>query len=216
MTTMPMRGGMPRTSKLALLALLAAAAWSAPRALAAQATHPDSSLQRDLLRLAAEDGAERAKLRAAVLREDFAFLRRFLAADSLRSEWLKVVVAERGWPGRAAVGDAGVKAAWSLLQHSSDAAFQARMLPDVERAAQRGELSPAEVAMMTDRVLVKTGRPQRYGTSFTERDGRLVADSIEDRAGLEARRAAKGMPPMADYARMLGELYGRPVDWPRD
>lgn len=207
---------MPRAVQIALLLLLGAAASLAPAPLAAQATPADSALQRDLVRLAAEDDAERAKLRDAVAREDFAFLRRFLAADSLRSEWLKVVVAERGWPSRSTVGDAGVKAAWSLLQHSSDAAFQARLLPEVDRAAGRGELSPAEVAMMTDRVLVKTGRPQRYGTSFTERDGRLVADSIEDRAGLEARRAAKGMPPMADYARMLGELYGLPVEWPRD
>lgn len=210
------RRAIPRAVRIALLLLLCAAASLAPAPLAAQATPADSALQRDLVRLAAEDDAERAKLRDAVAREDFAFLRRFLAADSLRSEWLKVVVAERGWPSRPTVGDAGVKAAWSLLQHSADAAFQARLLPEVDRAAGRGELSSAEVAMMTDRVLVKTGRPQRYGTSFTERDGRLVADSIEDRAGLEARRAAKGMPPMADYARMLGELYGLPVEWPRD
>jgi hypothetical protein len=216
MTMKSTRRGMRGATKLALLALLSGAAGIAPAPLAAQATPADSALQRDLLRLAAEDDAERAKLRAAVLREDFGFLRRFLAADSLRSEWLKVVVAERGWPGRAAVGEAGVKAAWSLLQHSSDVAFQARLLPDVERAAERGELPPAEVAMMTDRVLVKTGRPQRYGTSFTERAGRLVADSIDDRPGLEARRAARGMPSMADYTRMLGELYGLPVEWPRD
>ena len=216
MTMMTMRRVPRRAANLCLLALLGAGGWLAPAPLAAQVTPADSSLQRDLLRLAAEDDAERATLRAAVLREDFAILRRFLAADSLRSEWLKVVVAERGWPSRAAVGAAGVQAAWSLLQHSSDVAFQARLLPDVERAAGRGELSPAEVAMLTDRVLVKTGRPQRYGTSFTERAGRLVADSIADRAGLEARRAAKGMPPMADYVRMLGALYGLPVEWPRD
>lgn len=207
----------PRLATRALLALLlGAGAWLAPVRLAAQATPADSSLQRDLLRLAAEGEAERAQLRAAVLSEDFGYLRRFLASDSLRTEWLKVVVAERGWPSRAAVGEAGVKAAWSLLQHSADGAFQARLLPEVDRAAARGELSPAEVAMMTDRVLVKTGRPQRYGTSFRERAGRLVPDSIEDRAGLEARRAAKGMPPMAEYARLLGELFGLPVEWPRD
>ena len=174
----------------------------------------DSALLRDLLRLAAEDQAGRSGLAAAAARQDTAFLQRFVVADSLRSEWLEALVGERGWPTPAQVGPAGVRAAWTLLQHSPDAAFQARMLPEVERAAARGELPRADVAMLTDRVLVKSGRPQRYGTSFSVKDGRLVADPTEDLPGLAARRAAMGMPEMAAYARKLGELYGLPVDWP--
>ena len=29
-----------------------------------------------------------------------------------------------------------------------------------------------------------------------------------------ARRAAVGLPPMAEYARLLAELYEMPVTWP--
>lgn len=198
-------------------AFMIAAAAAAPAAALAQqggAAAVDSSLQRDLLRLAAEDQVGRSGLAAAAARQDTLYLKRFVAADSLRSEWLEALVGERGWPTPALVGAEGVRAAWTLLQHSPDTAFQARMLPEVERAAARGELPRADVAMLTDRVLVKSGRRQRYGTSFSVKDGRLVADPIEDVAGLAARRAELGMPEMSAYAKLLGELYGLPVDWP--
>ena len=35
---------------------------------------------------------------------------------------------------------------------------------------------------------------------------------IEDKAGLDASRAAAGLPSMADYRRMLQEGYGTPVE----
>jgi hypothetical protein len=68
--------------------------------------------------------------------------------------------------------------------------------------------------MFTDRVLVHRGKPQRYGSQFDFAGGRLVPAPIEDLPGLDARRAAIGLMPMAEYARMLGELYKIPVVWP--
>ena len=211
-----MRSALEILPRVALVLLAGSLAWlpSAAHAQAAPAVAVDSALLRDLLRLAAEDQAGRSGIAMAAARQDTSYLKRFVVADSLRSAWLEALVGERGWPTPAMVGDEGMRAAWTLLQHSPDVAFQARMLPEVERAAARGELPRADVAMLTDRVLVKTGRPQRYGTSFAVKDGRLVADPIEDLAGLASRRAALGMPEMAAYTRLLGELYGLPVDWP--
>ena len=68
--------------------------------------------------------------------------------------------------------------------------------------------------MLTDRVLVHAGKPQRYGTSFSVKNGRLVADPIEQVERLDERRASVGLPAMAAYAKLLGELYALPVDWP--
>lgn len=174
----------------------------------------DTALRRDLLRLAAEDQRSREGLAAAAARGDTVYMRRFLTADSLRSLWLSTLVAERGWPTALAVGTDGVRAAFTLLQHSPDPALQARMLPLVERAAVAHELPSADVAMLTDRVLVHAGKAQRYGSSFRVRNGRLVPDPVDDLAGLDERRRAVGMPPMTDYARLLGQIYGLPVDWP--
>jgi hypothetical protein len=32
-------------------------------------------------------------------------------------------------------------------------------------------------------------------------------DPVEDEAGLEARRAAKGLMPLVDYMRFMGQMY---------
>jgi hypothetical protein len=177
-------------------------------------TQLDTSLRAELLRLGAQDQEGREDIPAVVARGDTATLFRFMKADSARTLRLKDIVARHGWPTRALVGKDGVEAAWLILQHSSDNAWQERMLPVLERAAAAGQISRTDVALLTDRVLVHGGKPQRYGNSFSLKDRRLVADPIEDMGGLDVRRAALGLPPMREYVRQLGEAYKMPVEWP--
>ncbi len=173
-----------------------------------------ASLADTLRRLAREDQDGRADVARAVTAGDTAVLHRMERADSARSRWLRAVVRVRGWPTRALVGDSASQAAWLLLQHSPSYDFQREMLPRLEQAAARGDLSRADLALLTDRVLVHDGRPQRYGSQFAVAGGRLVADPIDDLPRLDTRRAAVGLPPMAEYVRMLGEFYKLPVTWP--
>jgi hypothetical protein len=70
------------------------------------------------------------------------------------------------------------------------------MLPRLELPSAAGEISRADVALLTDRVLVHGGRPQRYGSSLSAVNGRLVADAIEDEIDVDSRRAAVGLPTM--------------------
>lgn len=167
-----------------------------------------------LVRLGRDDQRGRAALGQAAAGRDTATLARAEAADSVRSAWLRRTVRVHGWPTRTAAGIAAAEAAWLILQHSPMYDWQADMLPTLERLAARGELPPPDLALLTDRVLVHRGEPQRYGSQFDLVDGRLVPARVADPAGLDARRAAVGLPPMAEYARMLGELYKLPVAWP--
>lgn len=174
----------------------------------------DTLLRNELLRLAAEDQNGREGLMTAVARNDTATLFRFMRADSAHTRRLQQIVASHGWPTSALVGREAVAAAWLILQHSPDNPWQEEMLPTLERAAAAGDVSRTELAMFTDRLLVHQGKPQRYGNSFSMKNGRLVPDPIDDLAGLDARRSAIGLPPMAEYARELAEVYHVPVDWP--
>lgn len=167
-----------------------------------------------LLRLGREDQAGRMALAQAAAAQDTAALAASMRADSARTRWLRAAVARHGWPSRATVGDSARHAAWLILQHSPDTAWQAEMLPDLERLAARGDLPRGDVALLTDRVLVRRGQPQRYGSQFSLEDGQLVPDPLEDVAGLDARRASVGLPPMAEYVRILAEQTGLPVVWP--
>ncbi len=186
---------------------VAAPASSAPSRLIAQWT---PELADTLKQLGREDQEGRDELSA----EDTASLFRTMRADSVRSLWLRRLAQENGWPTRATVGDSAAEAAWLILQHSPFHDWQEQMLPVLEQLAGRGELDRREVALLTDRVLAHRGMPQRYGTQFDMVDGRLVAHPIGELAQLDARRAAVGLPPMAEYVRQLGEAFNAPVVWP--
>lgn len=185
-------------------------------------TVPDSAVSettidavRDtLIRRGREDQDGREVIPRALAANDTATLLRMMRADSARSRWLRAIVKRDGWPTRAAYGDSAAKAAWLILQHSPYVDFQEEMLPALASLASDGEMSSADVAMLTDRVMVSRGKPQRYGTQFDTKDGKLVAKPIEDLAGLDARRATLKMPPMTEYVRMLGDMYKMPVEWP--
>jgi hypothetical protein len=167
-----------------------------------------------LVQLGRDDQRGRADLARAAAAQDTATLARSMSADSARTVWLRRTVGTYGWPVRRTVGAEAADAAWLIVQHSPMADWQAGMLPTLERLAARGELPRADVALLTDRVLVHRGEPQRYGSQFDMVDGRLVAARTADLAGLDRRRAAIGLPPMAVYVRTLREMYGLPVVWP--
>lgn len=173
-----------------------------------------TNLADSLLRLGVEDQQGRNALAQAAAAQDTATLFATLRADSARSRWLKQQVAQFGWPQAAQSSDSAVQAAWLILQHSPDTAWQADMLPVLEQLAASGALPTDDVAMLADRVQVRRGEPQRYATQFTMVDGRMLPEPVGDTVGLDARRAAVGLPPMAEYVRRMQEQFRVPVVWP--
>jgi hypothetical protein len=127
--------------------------------------------------------------------------------DSANTAWLKGYVARWGWPSAAQVGSDAVEAAFFIVQHAvHDTAFMRGTLPLIEEAHRRGDLEGSAVAMLTDRVEVKAGRPQIYGTQLSLKDGRWVFDPIADSPGVDARRRRMGLPPLAEYRRLVDSV----------
>lgn len=179
----------------------------------ARATWDPAALD-TLLRIGREDQAGREQLARAAATQDTAVIFATLRADSVRTRWVRGAVAARGWPARSRVGAEAQGAAWYVVQHSPDSAWRAAMVPTLERLAEAGELPRGDVAALADRVAVHRGQPQRYGTQFDVVEGRLVVAPVADLAGLDARRAAVGLMPMAEYVRLLAARLGLPADWP--
>lgn len=167
-----------------------------------------------LVRLGAEDQAGRDSVATAVASNDTVFIKRLSRGDSLRSVWLRQVVAKHGWPRRSTVGDTAAGAAWLIVQHSPLLEFQEAMLPVLEAEARRNEVSPADVAMLADRIAVNRHRPQRYGTQFSVQGSRLIAHPILDVRGLDSIRMSVGLPPMTEYVELMAQMYRMPVEWP--
>jgi hypothetical protein len=151
----------------------------------------DEALRTELLRRVETDQIARKALDLDGMRE----------ADGENLPWLKEVVAEHGWPGASLVGADGAHAAWLLAQHAdADPAFQRRCLDLMTAAVEAGEATVRELAYLTDRVLLAEKQPQVYGTQVTRRDGQVVPLDLHDPDGLDARRAAVGLEPFAEYA----------------
>jgi len=91
-----------------------------------------------------------------------------------------------------------------------DTAFMRAMLPLIEEAFRRGDLKGEAVAMLTDRLAVKAGHPQTYGTQASLQGGRWVLDPIADSVHVDERRKRMGLPPLATYKRLFDSMYNAP------
>jgi hypothetical protein len=130
--------------------------------------------------------------------------------DRENREELRRMIGQFGWPGRSLVGEQAAHAAWLVAQHADeDPAFQKQCFQLMESASD-SEVSRVDLAFLTDRVLLASGKPQRYGTQFKQVGRRVVPEPMEDVKKVEARRHKIGLPPLAQYARELQEIYANP------
>jgi hypothetical protein len=74
-----------------------------------------------------------------------------------------------------------------IIQHS-DLGRIKQFLPQLEEAASRGDLAPAYLVATKDRIDIREGRPQKYGTQFNC----LLLDSLR----VNEWRQEVGLPPM--------------------
>ena len=126
--------------------------------------------------------------------------------DVANTKRLQQFIEEKGWPRKTQVGTKGVKAAFLIVQHA-DHVFQKEMLPLVQTAYEQGELSGQELALLTDRELVREGKPQRYGTQAIVSNGAVEFSPIEAERAVDERRAALGLMPLAQYKKRLERMY---------
>lgn len=133
--------------------------------------------------------------------------------DVERTERLKQIVAEHGWPTISLVGEDGEEAAWAIAQHADhDPAFQEHAVELIGEAVERGDASPGNLAYLTDRVAVGRGEPQTYGTQVgCGPDGPEPATPLIDEPAVDAARADAGLPPMADYLAEMAEICAQDV-----
>lgn len=129
--------------------------------------------------------------------------------DEANAKRVDALIRKHGWPGPALVGTDGTEAAFLIIQHA-DLAFQKEALPLVRKAYQRGELDGQSLALLTDRVRVGEGKPQRYGTQANIQNGEITLQPIEDSTQVDERRAQLGMPPLSEYIEQLKATYTKP------
>jgi len=133
---------------------------------------------------------------------------RMKSIDADNTKWLKGVIERHGWLGESLVGRDGANAAWLLVQHAdADPKFQRHCL-DLMAKLPPGEVSRSELAYLTDRVLLAEGKKQKYGTQCMFADGKWKPRPLEDEANVDKRRAEVGLPPLAEYLKLIEQHNG--------
>ena len=77
-------------------------------------------------------------------------------------------------------------------------------------AAPDDDVSPIDVAYLTDRVLLAEGKAQVYGTQMTTIDGAYQPRDLRDAETVDQRRAAVGLGTLDEYRQRMNDEYGVP------
>ncbi|MFO1448358.1 MAG: DUF6624 domain-containing protein [Opitutaceae bacterium] len=130
-----------------------------------------------------------------------ALVRQMQEADAANLPKVEAILTQHGWLGPEEVGPEANRALFLVIQHAP-AATQKKYLPLMREAVKSGKARGASLALLEDRVALGEGRPQTYGSQLRrDGDGPLYVQAIEDPDHLDERRAAVGLPPMADYVK---------------
>lgn len=118
--------------------------------------------------------------------------------DDVNMRRLQEIIAKYGWPGYEFAGVPGAKAAFLVVQHTGDLSLQDKYLPMLRSAVARNDASAADLALLEDRVRVRHGQLQIYGSQLSGVTP-LTPEPIEDPEHVDERRRAVGLPPLAEY-----------------
>lgn len=180
----------------------------------------NETLRDELLEMARRDQTVRAELVDSGELFDVGYEPRMARVHERNARRLRRIIGSVGWPGTDLVGPDGAEAAWLIVQHAiAEPDLLRRALPLLQTAAREGRASPRDAALLEDRIRFLEGRPQRYGTHFDwDAEGNLSPGAVEDPHGLDDRRRAVGLPPLAEQVEKArssaaSEGDGPPADY---
>ena len=181
-------------------------------AAASQATAAEyEELKKELLAMREQDQKFRDNAAFSInpTEAELAILKQQDAIDRANMARLEEIVQKYGWPGIKQVGEQASSAAFLIIQHAG-LEEQRRYFPTLKAAVAQKNARADQAAMLEDRILLREGKNQVYGTqlrSGPDTGGKLVLHPIDDERNVDARRAAVGLMPLADYLKTFGIDY---------
>ena len=181
------------------------------------ATQLNKSLRSELLKMESDDQKYRDevdKTKAMSLTADekqervSALMEKQARLDRRNLKRLVQIIDKYGWPGRSLVGKEGSLTAFLIIQHA-ELEDQKKYFPMLKEAVTRGEANQDYAALLEDRILMREGKKQIYGSQlhFNEVTKKLELWPIEDEENVDARRTSVGLEPLAEYVKRFGLEY---------
>ncbi|MFK7806867.1 MAG: DUF6624 domain-containing protein [Saprospiraceae bacterium] len=124
-----------------------------------------------------------------------------LEQDSINIIKIEKILNEYGWLGIDVIGEKGNQTLFLVIQHA-ELKVQEKYLPMLREAVKHKNAQPSQLALLEDRVAVRNGKKQIYGsqTRIDNKTGENYFMPIEDPENVDARRANVGLESIANYA----------------
>ncbi len=125
--------------------------------------------------------------------------------DSLNLIQVEKILSKYGWVGSDKIGSQANTTLFMVIQHS-DLPAQIKYLPMMKAAVKQGNAKASSLALLEDRVALKQGKKQIYGSQVSwnmETDISFVAP-LEDPDNVDKRRAEVGLPKLEIYLAEIG------------
>jgi hypothetical protein len=168
----------------------------------------DKPLKAELLQILEDDQAGRQKIEDVQKKYGYQskemteLWKSISLQDSIDLVKVKAILDKQGWVGPDKVGGEASQALFLVIQHS-DLATQQKYLPMMREAVKNKKASGSELALLEDRIALREGRKQTYGSQigFDKDSGKTYVSPLEDPDNVDKRRASVGLGPLADYVR---------------
>ena len=120
--------------------------------------------------------------------------------DAINLIKIQKILDEHGWLGQDVLGDRGNRTLFLVIQHSP-LEIQEKYLPMIREAVKKNNAQPSSLALLEDRIALRTGKRQIYGSQIgrNSETGEFYVSPIEDPENVDLRRAEVGLQPLADY-----------------
>lgn len=119
--------------------------------------------------------------------------------DIRNTEFIVNLLEQCGMPTKNELSSHQIKTIWLVIQHSQ-LKYQKKYISVFIEAAKKGDLSRGNVALMEDRILLREGKPQIYGSQIKKNAmGEFVLNETIELEYLNQRRKQVGLNPIEDY-----------------
>ncbi|SDU11735.1 hypothetical protein SAMN04487762_1899 [Polaribacter sp. Hel1_33_78] len=120
--------------------------------------------------------------------------------DSINLIKIQKILDEKGWLGQDIIGGQGNTTLFLVIQHSP-IEIQQKYLPMMREAVKKNNARPSSLALLEDRVALRTGKRQIYGSQIgrNQETGEFYVSPIENPEKVDERRAEVGLGTLQEY-----------------
>ena len=132
------------------------------------------------------------------------------AIDAENAPKIIAIIDNEGIPKISAIGDIAAGHFVNLVLHldMQYLSYQQKVLDALAQYVKEGEARISNYAYLYDRVQVRRGRPQKWGTQGRCVGKHWVMYAVENKAILDWRRHQIGLPKIEDYRALLASQHG--------